>query len=114
MINNTLNPIQRRVPVPIPSGVLPADVLYRVRRECWTYEAIERAKASTRQQLSRGSKPNPHAPKFQLQEHKVVKVETAKERTFRESWFPKFFYQQGKCIKGIINPPFIHFSKLHR
>ena len=89
VINNTLNPIWKRVPGPIPSGVLPADVLYWVRRECWTCEAIERAKASTRQQHSLGSKTNPDAPKFQLQEHMESIEETAMERPFRESWFPK-------------------------
>ena len=89
MINNTLNLIQKLVPVPIPSGVLLGDVVYQVRREFWTYEAIERAKASTQRQHSPGSKTNPCAAKFQLQEHLETIVETAKERSFRKSCFPK-------------------------
>jgi hypothetical protein len=92
IINNVLNPIWNRVPQgPLPSGVQPADVLYWVRRESWTAEAIERSKVSARQKHSRAIKDNPQAPKFNVHEHMEAIEAVAKDKPFKDTWFPKMW-----------------------
>ena len=92
LINNVLNPVWKRVPPTLPSGLVPADVLYWVRRESWNAEALERAKASVRQQHSRIRQSNPEAPKFDVTQHVEAIDEVAKEKPFKESWFPKCWF----------------------
>lgn len=92
IINNVLNPIWNRVPAgPLPSGVQPADVLYWVRRESWTAEAIERSKVSARQKHSRSIRDNPTAPKFNVHEHMEAIEAIAKDKPFKDNWFPKMW-----------------------
>lgn len=88
-INNVLNPIYKRVPETIPSGLQTADVMYWIRVQAWEAEAIERAKAAVRRQHSREQEGQANPKKFQLVEHMEVVHQKSKEMAFKENWFPK-------------------------
>ena len=88
-INNVLNPIYKRVPTPIPSGLQRADVMYWTRTQAWESEAIERAKAAVRRQFSRDQEGREDPQKFQLTEHMEEVHRKSKEMGFKENWFPK-------------------------
>jgi hypothetical protein len=88
-INNVLNPIYKRVPSPIPSGLQSADVLYWTRVQAWEAEALERAKAAVRRQFCRDQEGREDPKKFQLVDHMEEVHRKSREMSFKENWFPK-------------------------
>ena len=92
LIYNVLNPAWKRVSPTLPSGLVPADVLYWMRRESWNAEALERAKASVYQHHSRFRQSNPEASKFEVTQHVDAIDETAKDKPFKKSRYPKCWF----------------------
>jgi hypothetical protein len=88
-INNVLNPIFKRVPSSLPSGLQKADVMYWIRVQAWEAEAMERAKAAVRRQFNRAQEGLAEPKKFQLTEHMESVVQKSKEMGFKENWFPE-------------------------